>query len=284
MRRANYVPVRDVIDEVRVALESNATTKIDWITFVGSGETLLHAKIGWMLRAVKDLTDIPVAVITNGSLLYQPYVRWELAVADAVLPSLDAGNDSLYHRLNRAHRAASFSLHRDGLVAFRNGYLGQLWIEVMLVHGLNDGETELSEIASLLRQIRPDQIHINGPSRSSVESWVKRPDADTVLRASRVFGNVAPTRVVRSSEGVCELPTDQSVVDAVVQVVTRHPLRRSDLENALARLEPHEVGRNMALLEKSNQLQVVVRDGTEYWVSAAAFFPENGNGATTFVA
>ena len=71
--------------------------------------TTLHASLGVMIRQVKDLTTIPVAVITNGSLLYLPEVRQELLAADAVLPTLDAGNAKLYRKINRPHPAIKLS-------------------------------------------------------------------------------------------------------------------------------------------------------------------------------
>ena len=74
------------------ALEAHQPGEIDWVTFVGSGEPTLHSGLGWLIRQVKGVADLPVAVITNGALLYLPEMRTELAAADAVLPSLDAGN------------------------------------------------------------------------------------------------------------------------------------------------------------------------------------------------
>jgi wyosine [tRNA(Phe)-imidazoG37] synthetase (radical SAM superfamily) len=284
MRRAKYVPERDVVDEVKAALAEDSARTIDWITFVGSGETLLHAKIGWMLRAVKELTDIPVAVITNGSLLCQPYVRWELAVADAVLPSLDAGNEATYRKINRPHRGVSFERHVEGLAAFRDEYHGALWVEVMLVQGMNDSEREVESITATLQRLHPDQVHINGPSRSPVEPWVKYPEADIVSRISRVIGSVAPVRVVRSSEGVCELAADRPVIDAVANVVMRHPLSRSELVRALELFEPNEVHENLSILEESDRLQVVFRSGTEYWVSATTHFPDGSGSSAAVVA
>ncbi|MEA3326978.1 MAG: radical SAM protein, partial [Chloroflexota bacterium] len=98
-RRYNF-SVLEILSEVQQALEAHAPGEIDWVTFVGSGETTLHAGVGEMIQGVKAMTDIPVAVITNGSLLYMPEVRHELQAADAVLPSLDAGNAVLYRRIN----------------------------------------------------------------------------------------------------------------------------------------------------------------------------------------
>ncbi|MEZ4717468.1 MAG: hypothetical protein R2851_15480 [Caldilineaceae bacterium] len=105
----------------------------------GVGEPTLHVGLGWMLRRTKALTSIPVAVITNGSLLYRPDVRAELAVADVVMPTLVAGTASLFRRINRPHPELTFARQVDGLVQFRRReYAGKLWIEAMLIRDLND--------------------------------------------------------------------------------------------------------------------------------------------------
>ncbi len=101
--RKNFFPPEEIIDQVKEASEAHKPGEINWVTFVGSGETILHASIGEMIHQVKTLTTLPVAVITNGSLLYLPEVREELLEADAVLPTLDAGNAILYRKINRPH-------------------------------------------------------------------------------------------------------------------------------------------------------------------------------------
>lgn len=99
--RKEYVPTEEILVEVREALSSHRPGEIDWVTFVGSGEPTLHSRIGWLIGQVKRMTGLPVAVITNGSLLYLPEVRQELAAADAVMPSLDAGEEKLYRHINQ---------------------------------------------------------------------------------------------------------------------------------------------------------------------------------------
>ena len=122
-RRA-YFPRSDILAEVKDSLDAHPDNEIDWITFVGSGEPTLHTGIGWLIRKVKDISDLPVAVITNGALLYLPEVRQELLAADAVLPSLDAGKSWLYRKINRPHPEISFERLLNGLAAFRGEYSG----------------------------------------------------------------------------------------------------------------------------------------------------------------
>jgi wyosine [tRNA(Phe)-imidazoG37] synthetase (radical SAM superfamily) len=187
--RREYIPRAEIIAQVRQALASHAADEIDWVTFVGSGEPTLHSGIGWLIREVKQLTDHPVAVITNGSLLYLPEVREELAAADAVLPTLDAGTAELYRRINRPHPEVTFGRLTDGLIAFRQGYQGCMWLEVMLVHGLNDVEQALHQLATVLRRIGPDEVHINLPTRPSAETWVQPPARRTCCAPAPSWAN-----------------------------------------------------------------------------------------------
>lgn len=274
-QRKDYVPPGEILAQVREALATYAPGEIDWVTFVGSGEPLLHASLGWLLRQVKSLTDLPVAVITNGALLYLPEVREELVIADAVLPSLDAGTDRLYRRINRPHPGVTFENLCDGLVAFRQVYKGNLWVEVMLVRGLNDTEEALQDIATALRRIRPDQVHINLPTRPPAETWVQPPDEDGLIRATAILGGIA--HVVHPIEGTFDLKGYDSLIEAIVAVITRHPMRQEELERTLARWKPGGVEQTLAELEASGQVQVVERYGVRFWSAAPSYYPDDAS-------
>jgi len=114
--RREYVPVDGVLDELAEKLRLGPPP--DFVGLAGSGEPTLHARIGDLIAGIKNLTSIPVAVLTNGSLLWTPEVRAGLAEADLVMPSLDAGTDRTFQRVNRPHRDISFERMVDGLVAF----------------------------------------------------------------------------------------------------------------------------------------------------------------------
>lgn len=126
--RRDYFPPDEILTQVKMALDAHQPGEIDWVTFVGSGEPTLHASLGRMIRQVKSLTHVPVAVITNGSLLYLPDVRDELLAADAVLPTLDAGSEALYRTINRPWPELTFERLVEGLITFRQAYARKLWI------------------------------------------------------------------------------------------------------------------------------------------------------------
>jgi wyosine [tRNA(Phe)-imidazoG37] synthetase (radical SAM superfamily) len=277
--RKNYILPEVILAEVQAALAAYRPDEIDWITFVGSGEPTLHASIGLLIRQVKALTDLPVAVITNGALLYRPEVRAELVAADAVLPTLDAGTPKLYRTINRPHPDITFERLVRGLIAFREQYAGKLWIEVMLVRGLNDGEPALRHIATVLQKIRPDEIHINLPTRPPAETWVQPPDGEGLMRATAILG--ATARVVQPIEGTFDLGHNGHLTEAIVSIITRHPMREVELRHALAQWSPGQVEEALAELAASGQAQVIERYGVRFWSAAASRYPDEAHSRRT---
>jgi wyosine [tRNA(Phe)-imidazoG37] synthetase (radical SAM superfamily) len=278
-QRKDFYPPEDILQEVDQALASHAPGEIDWVTFVGSGEPTLSAGLGWLIRQVKGKTDLPVAVITNGALLYQPEVRQDLLPADAVLPSLDAGSVRLYRQINRPHPEVSFERLVEGLTDFRRVYQGKLWIEVMLVRGLNDNEQALGDIASALHQIGPDEVHINLPTRPPVETWVGPPDEQGLMRATAILGECA--HVIHPAVGDFDLSGCEDVLDAILGIITRHPMRQEELERTLSQWSPGKVKQSLFALEISGQAQVVKRYGERFWSAAPSQFPEHSQSQST---
>ena len=270
-QRKEYVPRDQVLAEVKQALEDHPPGSIDWVTFVGSGEPTLHSGIGWLIREVKDLTDLPVSVITNGSLLYLPEVREALLPADAVMPSFDAGTAELYRTLNRPHPEIPFQRFQQGMIDFREAYQGHLWVEVMLVRGLNDTERALRDIAEALRPIQPDEVHLAQPTRPPVETWVKPPTEEGLMRAQAILGDVA--RVLHPAKGDFDLGSYHSLTEAVIGVITRHPMREDQLLSTLERWSPDKINQTLEELRESGRAQVIQRYGATFWSGSPSRYP-----------
>jgi wyosine [tRNA(Phe)-imidazoG37] synthetase (radical SAM superfamily) len=270
--RKEWLPSREILDEIRLRLTASPAGGIDWVTFVGSGEPTLHSGLGWLIRETKKLTELPVAVITNGALLYLPEIRQELVAADAVLPSLDAGSADLYRRINRPLPETSFERLVDGLCAFRAEYAGRLWVEVMLVRGLNDSETALRALGLVLRRIHADAVHLNLPTRPPAEAWVEPANDEGLMRAMAILGN--GVEVVRPAEGSFDLNGHASLAEAIVAIITRHPMRADELEQALKARSEQEIRLVLEDLRANGRAAMVVRHGTAFWTAAAARFPE----------
>jgi len=268
--RKHYYAPEDILAEVEQTLADHKPGEIDWITFVGSGETTLHSGIGKLIRDAKALTKLPIAVITNGSLLYLLEVRKALSAADAVLPSLDAGNPQLYRHINRPHPGAKYDRLLEGLIAFRNEYQGKFWVEVMLVRDLNDKEFALRELSIALQDIQPDEVHLLQPTRPPAESWVQPPDEEGLLRAAAILGEVA--KIVYPASGIFDLSGSITLTEAVIGIITRHPIPETELVHALESWSPDEVAATLSQLEQSGRAQRIERFGTLFWSAASGYY------------
>jgi wyosine [tRNA(Phe)-imidazoG37] synthetase (radical SAM superfamily) len=273
--RREYFPCADILSEVEQALSTSLPGAIDWVTFVGSGEPTLNSGIGRLIRQVRALTRLPVAVITNGALLYRPEVRGDLASADAVLPTVDAGNPRLYRKINRPHPEITFERLVDGLSIFSRTYRGQLWVEVMLVRGLNDTEEALREIAVVLKTIRPEQVHINLPVRPPAEARVQPSDEAGVQRAQAILGDIA--QVVRPPMPGEQVTTGDDLATTALGIITRHPMQEKELFALLGHWSPCEVHAALDNLVVDGKAQVVERYGARFWSAAGTHFSRENN-------
>jgi len=269
--RGEYASRQDLLAEVEQVLAASRPGEIDWITFVGSGEPTLHSGLGWMIRQVKAHTDLPVAVITNGALLFLPEVREELSAADAVLPPLDAGNAWLYRQINRAAPRFSFDRLVEGLYLFRKIYSGKLWVEVMLIQAMNNTPEALQELALVLKTVEPDQVHITLPLRPPAEAWARPSDAAGLQRAGEILGQVAPVSIPEPAEAQAARRGD--LAETILSVVTRHPMQEKELQVLLSRWSSAEVRAALADLAGRHAIQEVELDGHSFWSAAAARFP-----------
>ncbi|MBN2043554.1 MAG: radical SAM protein [Anaerolineales bacterium] len=274
-QRKDYIPIHEILAQIKTALKRHTAGEIDWITFVGSGEPTLHAGIGYLIKEVRSLTNIPVAVITNGSLLFLKSVRDALRQADAVLPGLDAGTPELYKKLNRPHPDITFDRYIGGLVEFRQEYRGKLWVEVMLVKDLNDTAKALERIACQIEKIRPDKIHIGLPTRPPAEKWVFPPTEEGVLRAIEILGNVA--EVASPLEGKFDIREADNIVDAILAIIIRHPMSEEQLLESLADFPEEKQAEILENLQASPHAQVIQRYGRRFWCGDLAFFPDSKN-------
>jgi wyosine [tRNA(Phe)-imidazoG37] synthetase (radical SAM superfamily) len=274
--RKEYIAPDLILEQAMRFLDEHDHTDIDWVTFVGSGEPLLNAGLGWMIRELKARCDIPVAVITNGALLHIPDIRQEMLAADALLPSLDAGTAELYRKINRPHARIPFELHLQGLIDFGLEYRGNLWPEVMLIRGMNDSEEALSDLAAAFRKIKPDCIHLNLPSRPPAETWVRPADEEGILRAMAFLGNVG--QVVHPAEGNYERGGESDPLSSILAIIQRHPMREDEVKHTLAYWQPEGASQTFEYIAASGRVQIVERNGVRFWCDKEAYFPEGRNG------
>ena len=219
--RNSFYPREDILAEI---LEKGKDSNFDYVTFVGDGEPTLCKDLGWLIEETKKNLRVPTAVITNGSLLFREDVRSDLKHADVIMPTLDAANEKTFRAINRPHRTITFDTMLQGLIDFRHEYSGQMWLEVMLVKGVNDSEEELLSISRAVDAVKPDRAYIVTPIRPPAESWVEPPAPETIIMAQELIGKAIP--IVGPESGQFGSTDLSDARQAILEIGSRHPLRQ----------------------------------------------------------
>ncbi len=236
IKRRSFFSKESVIKEIadRVSM-----SRPDYITFTGDGEPTLSKDLGWILRRAKETWDIPLALITNGSLLFMDEVLEDIQCADVIMPSLDAGIATTFARINRPHRDIHFKNLINGLRSLQYEFSGKVWLEVMLVDSLNDSPDQVRETRNALNIIKPDRIQVLTPTRPPAERWVETPKAAAFLRALKILrGTVVQgvSRLNKMESGRFEIGDQLDAREAIWEISSRHPLRRGQIGTIEAEL------------------------------------------------
>ena len=187
--RGEFVPTAAVIEEFRDWLAHGG--KADVVTLAGSGEPTLHSGFGEVIDAVHAASRLPVAILTNSTLLWDPDVRRAAARAELVKVSLSAWDDASLAALNQPAPGLTFARLLEGLHAFRTCYTGALWVEVMLVRGINDEPEQVARIAALVNELHTDKVQLNTIIRPPADNQAQAVDDTALARLSSLFEPVA---------------------------------------------------------------------------------------------
>ncbi len=229
IRRINPYSEKNILEEIKKFLKTGA--RVDFITFSGSGEPTLNKSIGWLIREIKKITKIPVAVLTNSTLLSRAEVRKELAAAEVVVPSLDAATQPVFEKINRPHPSLKVEKIIDGLAKFRKEFKGQIWLEIMLVKGVNDSPAHLKKLKEAVDRINPDKIHLNTVVRPPAEKTARPLTPEEMNKIKDVFGQKA--EVIASFRKKEQEIAPPDIAEAILAIVRRRPVSLEDLENSL---------------------------------------------------
>jgi wyosine [tRNA(Phe)-imidazoG37] synthetase (radical SAM superfamily) len=228
--RKEYVPVKEVLQEVELFLREEFSP-IDHFSLSGSGEPTLHSQIGSVIEGIKAITSIPVAVITNGSLLYEEEVRQDLLRADIVLPSLDAVSSEVFMRINRPRPGFSIEKVIEGMAEFRRVYKGQIWLEILFCKGVNDQSSELRKMKEAVKRIQPDLIHINTVVRPPSEDWVRPLSKNELEEIKAFFGEKAS--IISEFDRHPSPTSPRDLKEEILSILRRRPLSLTDLSKGM---------------------------------------------------
>lgn len=229
--RKPYAPAETVLGEL-ADWKAEARPAPDVITLGGLGEPTLSRECGLIIAGAKGLfPGVPVAVLTNATLLWDPEVRAGLMGADMVLPSMDTLVEEEFQVLSRPHPDLDLETIARGLLTFRAEYPGLIFLEVLLLAGVNDGPTNLERLRAYVAELRPDRVDVTTLSRPGTDPNARPADKETLERFRAALGSetrasVAGAPAVAGSAG--------DIAWRVADSIERRPQTANGLAEALA--------------------------------------------------
>lgn len=227
VERKEWIPLETVMEDLKPKL----ALKPDWITLSGSGEPTLYSRLDELIAGIHEITNVPVAVLTNGSLLWQPGLRQQLSNADLVIPSLDGGDSETLRTINRPAPEISFETMLEGLIVFRQEFKNPYWLEILLLDGINADGEPLEPLIRCASAIAPDRIQLNTATRPPAEP---RAHPVSPVRMQEIAARFSPAAEVIADYRNVHAQTDfQTRKDSVLELLSRRPCTIEDIAAGL---------------------------------------------------
>jgi len=265
VERKDYFPIPDILAELEQKLADGISP--DYISLAGSGEPTLHAGLGDLIGGIKARTKIPVAVLTNGSLLWRDDVRESLSQADLVIPSLDAGDEKIFQYVNRPHPDLAFDRMVEGLAAFTAGFSGEVRLEVFLLNGVTSGASEVRKIAEIARRIGPARVELNTVWRPPGEDFAFPVALDRMQALKSLFSGPVDIIGEWTGNGPRAGDTAGQGDEEILDLLRRRPCTREDVAAGLG-LHINEAIKRLDKLDKSGHVRRT-RVGSRTFYAAA---------------
>ncbi|MBN2106782.1 MAG: radical SAM protein [Deltaproteobacteria bacterium] len=264
-------PLEAIVAEVKEKL----TTRPDYITLSGSGEPTLYSRIAELIDRIHGITDIPVAVLTNGSLLWDKTVRQEIASADLVIPSLDAGDAAMFAAVNRPCGGILFEQMLEGLITFRQEYRGACWLEILLLGGYTAIAAEVHKLEACVRKIKPDRVQLNTVTRPPAEEYAAFVNKTRLHELARLFHPAA--EVIADFEDARHSAEATAGHQDIISLLQRRPCTAGDIASGLG-LHRNEVAKYLEHDLAQGKLEKCRIGGEVYYRPAAAVACNKGLG------
>jgi wyosine [tRNA(Phe)-imidazoG37] synthetase (radical SAM superfamily) len=260
VERKEYVAIEPVLAELKKKLADGL--EADFITLSGSGEPTLNSRLGELIEEIKKITTIPVAVITNGSLLFRADVRADCAKADLVVPSLDAADQAVFERINRPNPDISIEKLVSGLVEFRKEYAGVIWLEIFMVEGVNTTNEHIEKFKNIIKKIHPDKIQLNTAVRPTAVSALEKVSAEKMQKIAEQIGENCC--VVADYSAATRGKHLERAAEDVLAMLKRRPCCLDDICSGLS-IHRNEAIKYITHFKKTGVIDCQDKNGTTFF-------------------
>ncbi len=259
IERREYVPSEEVLR--RAGEEIRSSGEPDFVTLGGSGEPTLNTAFGDIARKIAAAYSLPVALLTNGSLLWMPEVREACRHMDLVIPSLDACDEETFKAINRPHPSLNLAKIIDGLSQLRETFEGLIWLEVFLIKGINDSDRHCLAFKKLIERIRPDKVHLNTAVRPPAEPSVRVPSRERMEQICDILGPKAEIITPRHKNAG---PGANISGEDIINILRRRPCTAREIAETCGTTE-NEVAEKLHNMVSDEKIVEITGEGESFF-------------------
>lgn len=253
--RNSFVDIDKLLSELKTVLSENQD--IDYITFSGSGEPTLNNDIGLIHKKIKEITNIKTALITNSALLWDKDVVNSILDMDLLVPSLDAGSEAIWKKINRPANSLSFSTIINGLIHFSKLYKNKMYLEIALVKGVNDSNHEIERMAEIINKMENiAKIQLNTVVRPPCEEFAKPVEKSELSNIKNILENRTGFSVEITADFTRKTSKayHKNIETAILETIERRPCKEQELAESLG-LHINELNKYLGELLKSKKIK-----------------------------
>ena len=265
LKRNQFYDINSLLRELETFLQNKR--EIDYLTFSGSGEPTLNTGIGEIIQKLKKISDIPVIVLTNGSLLWDKEVRNSLKYADIVVPSMDAVSEETFLKINRPSDGLKISDVLNGLKNFSFEFKGRIFLEIMFVKGINTSKKELKLMKDIIGKLQIDKVHLNTVVRPPAEKDALPLDKRELEDIKNLLSDDVPVEIIAQFSAKAKKVYNVNIEKEVVELLKRRPCRLEEMADSLG-INRNELLKYITQLQNRNVIKLIQskEDSEKYYI------------------
>ena len=254
----DVISIEEIIEALTIALKKHQD--IDALTVTANGEPTLYPYLSELMDEIDKIKgSIKTLILSNSAKIHEKKTQQALLKFDTVKLSLDCASKRCLKRLDRSHNGIGVEMIKEGMLSFKSQFKNPLIIEILIVKGINDSDTEIEALNAYLLKLKPTRIDIG---------TIDRPPAYKVealsyeeLREISLKFDSSLSIYIASRKKVEKKPSSYSRED-ILETIKKRPLTQEDIDV----LFDSQSKEKLQILVNEKEIQIESRSEYDFFI------------------
>jgi len=214
-----------ILKELELFLKQNPC--LDFITFSGKGEPTLYKNFYDIAKFLKQMfPEFPLALLTNGSLLYKEEIQEALNFIDVICPTLTTIDENLFKKIHRPHTSYKLDCLIKGLETTVKKFKNKVWLEIFILKNLNDDLMHLTRLSKFVNNLKPAKVQINSVDRPPADDIAISPERNSLFKIANLFEN---SELLVYKDLSKKIKITKNIKEKILSLISRRPSTDKDI-------------------------------------------------------